>query len=326
MIASALAGRSGSGVCNVVCEGSEAGRLTEMVSVRNRLEGALRKVGRGAASPLGLLTPRVAAWMVVAGLGATRSVAMAGEIRALLVAIVLGGVWYSAWPRQRPLAEGKGVRCRLPFEGRWVAVNTPAHRVPSHLVHSYGQTYAFDFVRDVDYGGAEGRGIARRLIGIRQPGRYASFGEPIMSPNDGMVVAVDVGQRDHLSRSSRVWLPLLLLEGFIREAAGPRRVIGNHIILRLNDGSYMALGHLKRNSCRVRVGQHVRAGERIAECGNSGNSSQPHLHIQAMDAASLVFSRGKPLRFEGYTLDEGLATASGIPARGQVISADPTCA
>ncbi|MBV9095093.1 MAG: M23 family peptidase, partial [Streptosporangiaceae bacterium] len=38
------------------------------------------------------------------------------------------------------------VTVRPPVTGRWLAVNSPANRVPSHGVHAYGQGYAIDLV------------------------------------------------------------------------------------------------------------------------------------------------------------------------------------
>ena len=65
-------------------------------------------------------------------------------------------------------------------------------------------------------------------------------------------------------------------------------------------GIVVALVHLKRGSLRVSAGQRVSVGEQIAECGNSGNSTQPHVHMQAMDSADLLRARGVPMVFRHF--------------------------
>ena len=104
----------------------------------------------------------------------------------------------------------------------------------------------------------------------------------------------------------------LLAEG-VRELFGPRMILGNHVILDRGDGVYAVLAHLRRGSVRVRKGQSVRAGDLLAECGNSGNSTEPHLHFQLMDHPNPLFAAGLPVRFERFTVD-GRA-GSGVPGK-----------
>jgi murein DD-endopeptidase MepM/ murein hydrolase activator NlpD len=61
----------------------------------------------------------------------------------------------------------------------------------------------------------------------------------------------------------------------------------------------------------LRPGDIVRAGSVIAGCGNSGNSSEPHLHMQVMDHPRAVFADGIPFTFAG----------SGLPRNGEVLVA-----
>ena len=76
-------------------------------------------------------------------------------------------------------------------------------------------------------------------------------------------------------------------------------------------GVYAALAHLRRGSVRVRPGDRVAAGQPLAECGNSGNSSEPHLHFQLMDHPSVLLAAGLPLRFAAYRV--GDADRAGVP-------------
>ncbi|GIE97594.1 M23 family metallopeptidase [Paractinoplanes rishiriensis] len=178
-----------------------------------------------------------------------------------------------------------------PVRGPWRALNSPASRVPSHGTHAYGQTYAIDLVFDPP-------GRARPGFGwqplTRPAGDFPAFGQPVLSATPGRVLRVRQGQRDHRSRTSWPALLYMLAEGMIREILGAGRVVGNHIVIDMGEGRYALYAHLKRGSASVRPGDRVETGQQIAECGNSGNSSEPHLHFQVMDRSWPSFAAGLP--------------------------------
>ncbi|CAN5625598.1 hypothetical protein BH23PAT2_BH23PAT2_02530 [soil metagenome] len=60
-------------------------------------------------------------------------------------------------------------------------------------------------------------------------------------------------------------------------------------MIKHNDTTFSVLGHLKQNSTIINVGQKVKAGDKLAECGNSGHTTDPHLHFHVQD--SDVFAR-----------------------------------
>jgi hypothetical protein len=91
-------------------------------------------------------------------------------------------------------------------------------------------------------------------------------------------------------------------KGSARELIGPGALLGNHVVLDLGDGIYAVLAHLKRGSIGVQKGQVVRVGQKLAECGNSGNSSEPHIHFQLMDTPRAAFAAGLPFRFSGHDM------------------------
>ncbi len=72
---------------------------------------------------------------------------------------------------------------------------------------------------------------------------------------------------------------------------------GNHVFIRATQGGYVGLVHLQQGSVRVSPGDRLSAGDPLGNCGNSGNSTQPHLHIQALDGLDLETASGLPLRF-----------------------------
>ena len=190
-----------------------------------------------------------------------------------------------------------------------MALNGPATKVPSHT-HHLAQTYAIDLVRRP----------APEPVWFwppaRRPGSYPAFGEPLLAPADGRVVAVGDGQRDHLSRTSLPGLLYLVVEGFLRTLGLPRHLLGNHVVLDLGDGVYAVFAHLRRHSVTVAPGDRVTVGQKLAECGNSGNSSEPHLHFQLMDAPDIRVARG--VRFTWRYRDDAGSGARGR-ARRQVL-------
>ncbi|WP_326698850.1 M23 family metallopeptidase [Streptomyces sp. NBC_01754] len=200
-----------------------------------------------------------------------------------------------------------------PVTGRWTALNSPADRVPSHGIHAYGQTYAIDVVAEPETE-AEGRRPPFRWVWpvARRNEDFPAFGAPLLAVAEGTVVHASDGQRDHLSRNSGPALAyLMLFEGAVRDMAGAHRVVGNHIVLDIGDGTYAMYAHIRRGSLQVKAGDTVRTGQRLARCGNSGNSTEPHVHFQLMDHPDLDLARGVPFSWRGV----------GVPANGESFTA-----
>ncbi len=182
-----------------------------------------------------------------------------------------------------------------PVMGSWRALNSPATRVPSHGTQGYGQAHAIDLVCE--------QADDRRRPGFawwplaRRPDDFPGFGQRVLAPGDGVVVRVHDSERDHWSRTSPWGLLYLVTIELLRELFGPNRVVGNHVIIDLGGGVYAALAHLRHGSVLVSVGDHVRAGDQVAECGNSGNTTEPHLHFQLMDHRRVGIAAGLPFCF-----------------------------
>ena len=207
----------------------------------------------------------------------------------------------------------------LPFAGSWLAVTTPARRVPSHGTHFLGQTFAIDFVAiDPRRRTATVRDW-RTVLAVEPVDRFLGFGQPLLAPADGRVVAVHDGQADHAARRSPLTLAAYLLTQGSRLRRGLGAVAGNHLILALDqDGPFVLLAHLQKGSPLVEPGDDVSTGQPVAACGNSGNSTQPHLHIQVMDSVDPLAARGLPMAFRDYLAwppgtDEPRQVGQGVP-------------
>jgi Peptidase family M23 len=113
--------------------------------------------------------------------------------------------------------------------------------------------------------------------------KYAVFNEVVYSPCDGEVSAVEDEWPNETPWSGRA----------------PYNV-GNHVLLTSKDFGVL-MGHLQKGSMLVRPGDRVTKGQPIAQAGNSGWTSQPHLHVQAMkkSAGSFWGWEGLPIFFDG---------------------------
>lgn len=147
-----------------------------------------------------------------------------------------------------------------------------------------GSSYGVDIVR-VDRWGLRAPGLAPS-----DPKAYQIYGEPAFAPCTGKVaIAVDglpdmtVPQIDEINHA------------------------GNHVLLRCNDVDVL-LAHFRSGSLLVKAGIQVKVGDMLAEVGNSGESSEPHLHIHAQRPGSPAapFSGDPvPMRFQGRFLSRG---------------------
>ncbi|GAA4976108.1 M23 family metallopeptidase [Actinoplanes utahensis] len=222
------------------------------------------------------------------------------------------------------------VELAAPVRGRWVVLNGPGTAVPSHGVRAHGQTYAVDILQP----SADAADTISWSPRTRAPESYACFGAPVLAMAAGTVVHTAAGRRDHRSRDT--WPALLWMmtvEAFARELAGAPAILGNHVIVRHDDDTFAAYAHLRRDSVTVRPGDRVAAGQQLAEVGNSGNTSEPHLHVQLMDHPRPTAAAGLPMRWAGLTLDPagrdprwttGDAKPSalpGFPQNGQIVEA-----
>ena len=91
-------------------------------------------------------------------------------------------------------------------------------------------------------------------------------------------------------------------------------MLGNHVVLDVGDGRYAALAHLQHGSATVHAGEHVACGDVVGRCGNSGNSSEPHVHFQLMDHPRALIAAGLPFVFARDGARDGA-----VPRNGEVI-------
>jgi hypothetical protein len=192
------------------------------------------------------------------------------------------------------------VSLAFPLKGEWTALHTPAERVPSHGTNYFGQRYAFDFARLLGpYKKAYGKPILQHFLGRVRVEDCYGWGEPVFAPFAGEVIRTGDDWPDR-ERLNLVW-DILRISFFGQDikADDYRPLTGNYIFLEGQPG-VAVMGHLRRGSLRVEPGQFVNEGEHIADVGNSGNSTTPHLHFQLMEGRDPLKAKGLPCKFRRY--------------------------
>lgn len=123
--------------------------------------------------------------------------------------------------------------------------------------------------------------IGTRASGLfpKEPQRYAIWGNEVVSPCAGTVLRATDGLPDNVPG--------------VRDE---KRKEGNHVVLRCGDADVL-LAHLQRGSVVVKPNARVAAGTLLGRAGNSGNTTEPHLHVHAERAGI-----GVPARFDGRWL------------------------
>jgi hypothetical protein len=183
---------------------------------------------------------------------------------------------------------------RSPLLGKnWLAANGPsntsAHRraiLPINGQPHIGQRYAIDWIQLGDDGKA--------FTGDEHDNKsYHAWDQEIHAVADGKIVEVKDGIPENVPNSGKLAVQMTY-----------DTLAGNHIIQELSEGHYAAYAHLRPGTIKVKVGDTVHAGDVIGHLGNTGNSSEPHLHFQVCDAPSFPASEGLPFAIEQYTYED----------------------
>ncbi|WP_190263995.1 M23 family metallopeptidase [Glutamicibacter nicotianae] len=203
------------------------------------------------------------------------------------------------------MSGGNAVHLRYPFTGLWLVQNSPADRVPSHGTTLLASSYAIDFVQ-VDEQGRSAPVTARTWLGTEEPTSFFGFGAPILAPCAGTVIAADDSMPDHRARRGLASVGYALTQRQ-RLAHGWQALAGNHVMIQTG-AAVVALCHLKQGSLEVGVGDLVVLGDPMAACGNSGNSTEPHVHVQAIDRLPIERAQAIEMNFNGH-----------LPRNGEIV-------
>jgi hypothetical protein len=186
---------------------------------------------------------------------------------------------------------------RLPFAaapgGRWYVGWGGRDVIHNYHAATPDQRFAYDLF------------IAREGLPFRTDGAtnedYYCFGQPILAPAGGVVVSAVDGLPDNPPRTM--------------DRANP---VGNHVVIDHGDGEFSFLAHLQNGSVVPKSGDRVMQGEQIGRCGNSGNTTMPHLHYHLQSTGQFRQGEGLPAQFNDYVAN-GMPIERGEPVRGEYL-------
>lgn len=167
----------------------------------------------------------------------------------------------------------------LPFHGEWKVVWGGDTKELNYHVESEAQKNAFDIVI------IDNKGSSFKTDGKSNEDYYA-FGKELIAPCDGEIVLVVDGVKDNI--------PGIL---------NPVYVPGNTVILKTQNNEYLFFAHFKQHSIVVKQGQKVKQGQLLGLCGNSGNSSEPHLHFHIQNNENMMEATGIKCYFENVLVN-----------------------
>jgi murein DD-endopeptidase MepM/ murein hydrolase activator NlpD len=211
----------------------------------------------------------------------------------------ISGLWFRPPTSAKPAPEKHKTQLSLPFKERWL-VFWGGDTGELNLHHDVpNQRYAFDWV------GVGEDGKTQRGKSTDNEDYYA-FGREALAPADGTVIEVIDGVHDNTPGSMN-----------------PYSAVGNCVVIQHRADEVSVLAHLKCGSIAVKAGDNVKRGQVLGQCGNSGNSSEPHLHYHLQHSPVLQDGLGIKCVFQKVVLTRDGKTEARTnysPVKGDVIS------
>lgn len=165
---------------------------------------------------------------------------------------------------------------QLPFEGEWFVFWGGANVLVNYHYEHENQRYAFDFLMMKNNSTYDGDPIKNES--------YYAFGENYLAPADGTVIEVvnDIRDNEPVGEMNR------------------EQPYGNYVIIDHGNSEYSHLAHFKYGSIKVNEGDDVKQGDILGLVGNSGNSSEPHIHFHVADSPDLEDSKSIRINLVGH--------------------------
>jgi len=209
--------------------------------------------------------------------------------------LLINGLLFKPYiPDNTPKIDRNTTKLILPFENEWDVVWGGDTKENNYHVSVQSQKNAFDFlIRDKTGKSFKTNGQSNE--------DYYCFGEKIISPCDAEVVMVIDGVKDNIPGEMNSLF-----------------ATGNTVVLRTNNNEYIYLCHFKKHSIQVKEGYQVKQRELLGLCGNSGNSSEVHLHFHIQNVENMNIATGVKCYFE-IILVNGEQKTDYSPIKGEKV-------
>jgi murein DD-endopeptidase len=121
---------------------------------------------------------------------------------------------------------------------------------------------------------------------------YRCYGASALAVADGVVVETRDGIPQNVPGATSRAVPIT-----------PETLGGNYVLLDIGQGAYAYYGHLQPGTLKVKKGDTIHRGQALGLVGNSGNSTEPHLHFHIADRNAAIDSEGLPYAFDSFELE-----------------------
>jgi len=188
------------------------------------------------------------------------------------------------------------VELELPFDNEWFVVWGGRTLAENYHASLSDQKFAIDVVQ-IENG-------STFMENGTQNENYYCFGDTIFAPGNGQIVEMKNSVEENIPGETN-----------------KQQLFGNYVIIDHGNGEYSVLAHFMKNSIVVNVGDFVTKGQTIGLTGNSGNSTEPHLHYHLQNKPSISRGKGLPAQFRNYYANDVLVPV-GEPLKNQTIRKD----
>jgi murein DD-endopeptidase MepM/ murein hydrolase activator NlpD len=193
----------------------------------------------------------------------------------------IAGLYITDPPAEIAAPERNATVLQLPFREEWTVLwGGPTEKQNQHVPFR-NQRRAIDLVIQDEQGRSHSGDGTRNAD-------YLCYNKEILAPGSGTIVTVIDGVPDNTPGSMN-----------------PYAAVGNCVILQHATNEFSVLAHLQPQTIRVKPGDRVQPGQLLGRCGNSGNSSEPHLHFHLQHTAVLQDGTGIEPFFQGVQLKRG---------------------
>lgn len=193
-----------------------------------------------------------------------------------------------------PKPERNTTKLQLPFNGKWYVVWGGDTKELNYHVESQAQKNAFDIlIIDKDSNTHTGDGTKNE--------QYYAFGKEVLAPVAGEVVLAVDGIHDNKPG-----------------VMNPIYVPGNTVIIKSTENEYLFFAHFKQGTVKVKQGDKVKAGQILGLCGNSGNSSEAHIHFHIQNIEDMNGATGIKCYFDKILVN-GVEKSDYSPIQGEII-------